>query len=85
MHKQARKQPHGSPRPASSCAREFLKSKSLTTHKGFCLNFLWTELKGGGKTYRKAKPREDGPSETILETLRKWFLRRSPEGNSGDL
>ena len=40
---------------------------------------------GGGKTYRTAKPREDGPSETFFETLRKLFLRRSAEGNSGAL
>ena len=36
-----------------------------------------------GKTYPKAKPHEDGPLETILESLRKWCLRRSPEGNAG--
>ena len=33
-----------------------------------CLRFSWAELKGGGggKTYRKAKPREDGPSEAVF-------------------
>ena len=26
----------------------------------------WAELKGGIKTYRKAKPREEGPFETVF-------------------
>ena len=29
-------------------------------------SFAWAELKGRGKTYPKAKPRKDGPSETIF-------------------
>ena len=42
-----------------------LKVSPKSARKGHVV-FSWAELKGGGKTYRKAKPREDGPSETAF-------------------
>ena len=43
------------------------------------------ELKGGAKSTEKQNLASMAPWKPFLETLRTWFLRRSPEGNSGDV
>ena len=48
--------------------------KSAPVHRS-----TWAELKGGGgKTYRKAKPREDGPLETMFGDPLKTVFKGSP-------
>ena len=55
------------------------KLKQLWTRLG---TLFWAELERGGKTYRKAKPREDGPLKPIFGDPPKMVSEDVTEGNS---